>query len=44
MRTGTGLWAVFYGTEGKATKLAYQRWFRTKEIAQRWADKFASKK
>lgn len=47
MKTGSGLWAVFWGTEigteGKATKLAYQRWFKDESTAQKWADKFAKK-
>ena len=40
LKVGTGEWAVFYGT-GKATKLAYSRWFKTEQVAQKWADKFA---
>ena len=44
LKTGSGKWAVFYGstesTDGKATKLAYQRWFNTEAIAQKWAEKW----
>lgn len=40
MQNGLGQWAVFYGTDGKATKLAYKRFFKTQDTAQVWANKF----
>lgn len=43
MKTGSGLWGVFWGIDGKATKLAYKRWFKTEAIAQEWATKFYRK-
>lgn len=43
LKTGSGLWAVFWGADGKAIKLAYRRWFKDEITAQRWAEKFARK-
>ena len=42
LKTRSGLWAIFWGTDS-ATKLAYHRWFKTEEVAQKWADKFYKK-
>jgi hypothetical protein len=40
-----GEFAVFYGAneDGKTIKLAYKRWFKTREMAEKWADKFRNK-
>jgi hypothetical protein len=41
LKNGLGEWAVWWGGE-KATRLAYRRFFKEKETAERWAEKFKS--
>ena len=43
MKNGMGEWAVFWGTEGKAIRLAYKRFFKTKEVADKWVEKYKGK-
>ena len=43
MKNGLGEYGVFWGTEGKAVRLAYRRFFKDKIIADKWAEKFRNK-
>lgn len=39
LKNGLGEYGVWWGVGDKATKLGYRRFFRSKEVAEKWAEK-----
>lgn len=43
MQNKLGEWGVWWGVDGKATKLGYRRFFKTEQVAQNWVNKLTRK-
>lgn len=43
LKNRLGEYGIYWGVDGKATKLAYLRFFRNKDIAEKWVEKFRNK-
>jgi len=47
MKNGLGEWGIWWTTDtsaqGKCTHIAYKRFFKTKEVAEKWQAKFIKK-